>query len=132
MKKLILWMAIFILVVSSCKKEPYELGGCDIIYDNISIFPSNSITVTVINRILDSTWTSDHTTQYTLTPENNLLRLYFDDGYSFKLIIPELRQDSIYDIKVVRNSDLNKLEDYSFKFNDNSYDSKNHIIHIQF
>lgn len=125
-------MSILTLFASSCKKESYELGGCDIIYDNISIFPSDSITVTVINRISDSTWTTDRTTDYTLTSKNNLIRLYFDDGYSFKLIIPELRQDSIYDIKVIRNSNLNKLVYYSFKFNDNTYDSNNHIIHIQF
>ncbi|MBP8960391.1 MAG: hypothetical protein KBG40_08210 [Bacteroidales bacterium] len=132
MKNLIIWLVILTLFTGSCKKLPYELGECNIIYDNISILPSNSITVTVITRISDSTWTTDHTTQYTLTPKNNLLRLYFDDGYSFKLIIPELRQDSIYDVKVIRNSNLNRLEYYSFKFNDKTYDSNNHIIHIQF
>lgn len=131
MKRLVLVITILICILSSCKKGPYELGGCDIYYDNISKFPSSIITVTVIDRVSDSTWTTDHTNQYTLTPDNNLLRLYFDKGYSFQLIIPDIRHDSIYEVKIVRNGNLDKLEDYSFKFNDSTYDSKNHIIHIQ-
>jgi hypothetical protein len=106
----------------SCDIGPYEVGYCEVRYENIDDLPSQGIQVVITDRSLV-------TLTYKLSASENRITLPLEAGDSYRLRIDGIRADSVYNVLTMRSRNK-KLEYYSFMFNNTLHDINSNKIRI--